>query len=189
MSIPLELTSHSLSIQDMETDQTVDGAMFQSLMKMDIREPDVLISETTHSTAEINMIPPPALQDGLVMSLPTNVSWPTQVMASEVNQPVKPTAMSHQPQDRTRHLDATLPTTSVKHVIRVMKDAPKTNQLPAQTARIQTQIQTTTNVTELIQIIQNVVHAKKVRAAANPNKKPVKVVHQSKNSLNVTLRL
>jgi len=44
-------------------------------------------------------------------------------------------------------------------------------------------------VTELIQIIQNVVHAKKVRAAANPNKKPVKAVHQSKNSLNVTLRL
>jgi len=139
----------------------VDGAMSQSPMKMDMKVPDVPISEMTHSTVVINMIPPPAPQDGLVMRLQANVLWPTQVMASEVNQPVKLTAMSHQPQDRTRHLDATLPTTSVKHVIRVMKDAPKTNQLPAQTARIQTQIQTTTNVTELIQIIQNVVHAKK----------------------------
>jgi len=162
--------------------------MFQSLMKTDIREPDVLISETTHSTAEINMIPPPAPQDGLVMSPPTNVLWPTQEMALEVNQPVKTTARV-QTHHQARHSDATPPTIFARHVKTVMKDALKTNQLLVQTARTQIQTQTTTSVTELTQIIQNVVHAKKERVAANPNKKPVKAAHQRKNFMNVTSRL
>jgi len=70
-------------------DLIVDGAMFQLLMKMDMKVPDVLTLEMTHGIVEINMILIPALQDGLVMRAQTNVLWLTQVMDSEVNQLAK----------------------------------------------------------------------------------------------------
>jgi len=108
-----------------------DGAMFQSLMKMDMRVPDVPILEMTHGTVEINMIPLPAHQDGLVMRPQTNALWPTQEMDSEVNQPVKTTAKDIH---KVIHTDATQPATSARNAKRMILDAMLIDQLHALTA-------------------------------------------------------
>jgi len=77
---------------DLVPDLTVDGAMYQSLMRMDMREPDALMLEMTHGIVVINMILLLAHQDGLVIKPLENVLWPTQEMVLEVNQLAKTTA-------------------------------------------------------------------------------------------------
>jgi len=174
----------------MEIDQTVDGAMFQSPMKMDMRVPDALMLEMTHGTVEINMIPLPAHQDGLVTRPLENVLWPTQEMDSEVSQLVKTTAKD-QAQDQVHtqtNTDAIPPAISAKHVRREILDAAQTDQPNAQTAR--TQIQPNSiNVTELMLTIQNVRPAQRVtQPDVCQEVKLVTVAHQSQIFSNVIQR-
>jgi len=176
-------------LQDMEKDLTVDGAMFQSLMKMDMRVLDVLMLEMTHGTVVINMIPPLAHQDGLVTKLLENVLWPTQVMDSEVNQHARITADHTQDQDPAQ--DQTPTDVILPHIpaINVKKEIPvviKIEMSLAATARTLIQLNSL-NVTELTQNNQNVSNALRIkRTDANQEVRPVTAVPQSQTFSNVT---
>jgi hypothetical protein len=170
-------------------DPTVDGAMFQSLMKMDMRVPSALMSEMTHGTVVINMIPLPARQDGLAIEHLTSVLWPTQEMDSEVNQPVKTTA-NHQDHTTKPNIDATLPVTNARNAKMEMKDVKQIEPKPAITARMaQTQLNSS-NATRPTQNNQNVICAQRVTQllVVHQEVQPVNHAHQNKNSLNVTKR-
>ena len=166
----------------------MDGAMFQSLMKMDMRVPSALMSEMTHGTVVINMIPLPARQDGLAIEHLTSVLWPTQEMDSEVNQPVKTTVKEdHQV---IPNIDATLPVTNARNAKKEMKDVNLIEPKPAITARMaQTQLNSS-NATRPTQNNQNVICAQRVTQllVVHQEVQPVNHAHQNKNSLNVTKR-
>jgi hypothetical protein len=154
-------------------DQTVDGAMFQLLTKMDMREPDVLMLEMTHGTVVINMIPLPAHQDGLVMRTLESALWPTQVTDSDQELPARTTAMLDQTHHQKTNLDAILPATNAKSATRMILDVHQIEPLNVPTAR--TQIQTNfTNVTEPTLRLQNVMHVKETKLKA-ANQEPVPV--------------
>ena len=84
---------------------TVVGAMFLLHMRMDILEPDALMSVTTHGTVEINMTLLLAAQDGLVMRKLENALWLTQEMALVASLHARTIANHNQDQI---HIDATL---------------------------------------------------------------------------------
>jgi len=172
-----------------EAIQTVVGAMFQSNTRMDQMEPDVLISRTNHGTVVINTIPPHALQDGLVMKQPTNVSWQSQEMDLEVKQLAKNIAVPLfliQP-----NIDAILLNTFASNVQMEMRDVTLIDLLHATIVRtqIQTQAKRSKSATRLIQNIQNALTAKKVKPVAKKEANAVNNVMKSKNSTNVIPRL
>jgi hypothetical protein len=154
-------------------DQTVDGAMFQLLTKMDMREPDVLMLEMTHGTVVINMIPLPAHQDGLVMRTLESALWPTQVTDSDRELPARTTAMDQSHHQKMTNLDAILPAINAKSATRMILDVHQTEPLNAPTARTQIQINFT-NVTGPTLRLQNVMHVKETKPKA-ANQEPVPV--------------
>jgi hypothetical protein len=172
-------------------DLIADGAMFQLPMKMDMRVPDVLMLEMIHGTVEINMIPPPAPQDGHVMLNQENVLWPTQVMDLDQSPLVKTTAnhiQDHQAQEMI-NTDAILPTILVINVRMVILDVTQIDQLHVAIARTQIQLNSS-NVTEPTQTTQNVNPAlKMILKVACHKVKPVTVAHQSHNFSSVIQRL
>jgi hypothetical protein len=85
-----------------------------------------------HGTVEINTIPLPAHQDGLVIPLLENVLWPIQEMDLEVNQLVKTSAF-HISQSLT-NIDAILQPTPATNAKRVILDVIMIDQSHAVTA-------------------------------------------------------
>jgi len=145
---------------DLVQDQTVDGAMYQSLMKMDMREPDVLMLEMTHGIVVINMILLLAHQDGLVIKPLENVLWPTQEMVLEVNQLAKTTAN----QEVKPSIDAIPQLVSAKNVKKEILDVTPIETLPVETANPnQDQLPRCSNATKLIQNNQHVMNAQRIR--------------------------
>jgi len=123
-------------------------------MRMEEREPDVLMLEMIHGTVEINMIPLLAHQDGLVINMPDNALWPTQEMDLEVNQPAK-TSANQTDQQEEIPIDATQLTIHAKLVKREILDVTQTEPLLVETVQMaQTQLKCS-NVTKLIQNNQN----------------------------------
>jgi hypothetical protein len=151
-------------------------------MKMDTRVLNALVSEMTHGTVVINMIPLLAPQDGLAIELKESALWPTQEMDSEVNQPVK-TIANHQDHTTKPHIDATLPVTNARSAKTEIPDANLIEAKPAITARMaQTQLNFS-NATRLTQNNQNVKCAQRVTQLLDVDQevKPVNHAHQSKN--------
>jgi hypothetical protein len=163
--------------------------MFQLLMKMDMRVLNALMSEMTHGTVVINMIPPPAHQDGLAIELLESALWPTQEMDSEVNQPVKTTA-NHQDHITKLNTDATLPATNARSAKKEILDANLIEAKPVITARMaQTQLNSS-DATRPTQNNQNVKCAQRVTQllVALKEVKPVNHVHQNRSFTNVMKR-
>jgi len=160
--------------------------MFQSSTKMERKVLDVLMLEMTHGTVEINSIPPPAPQDGLVMNLPTNVLWPSQETDSVQELPVNNTAATQDQIHTKTNIDAIplpIPATSARRVM--MKTAHQTEELLAITARTQIQL-SSSSVTELTKTTHNASHAQRtLPLVACPKLKPVTVALHHQNSWNV----
>jgi hypothetical protein len=167
----------------MVTDPIVDGAMCQSLMKMERREPDVLMLEMTHGIVVINMILLPVHQDGLVMRELVNALWQTQVMVLEVNQLV-PISANHM---ALILIDAILLLVSVKNVKLEILDVIKIETLHVETVYHQflQQVKNSSAI-KLIQNNQHVISAQRIsKMVVNHTVKPVLAVIQSKNFSNV----
>jgi hypothetical protein len=155
-------------------------------MKMDTRVPIVLMSEMTHGIVEINLIPLPAHQDGLVMRLLDNASSALQVRDSDPELPVKTTAIQfHQRKKITG--DAILLHTCVKNVAMILQAAQQTEELNALTARAQIPPKIFSNVIKLTQIIQSAKSAiaRTELLVAHNNLRPVNHVPQSQIFSNV----
>jgi len=137
----------------------------------------------THGIVVINMIPRPALQDGLVMKPVINVLWPIQVMDLDqellANNTAKLTHMT------TTNIDVMKLTGFVKSARKTLPIAIPTEELHVVT--VKTQIQTSSsNVTELTQRHQSVMLAQKVKlTVANQELVPVTVVLHHQISSNV----
>jgi hypothetical protein len=182
-----EIQAHHLMLEDL----TADGAMYQLPMKMDMRVPDVLMLEMTHGTVVINMIPLLAHQDGLVMKKLTNALWLTQVMDSEVNQPVTNSAKFQAPIKPT-DIDAILLPILAKNVRLVQTlVAIKIELLHAQLhAKMEMILLNSLNATKLTQINQNARNVKKDNHLdVKQEVRPVNNAHQSQNYSNVIKRL
>jgi len=137
----------------------------------------------THGIVVINMIPRPALQDGLVMKPVINVLWPIQVMDLDqellANNTAKLTHMT------TTNIDVMKLTGFVKSARKTLPIAIPIEELHVVT--VKTQIQTSSsNVTELTQRHQSVMLAQKVKlTVANQELVPVTVVLHHQISSNV----
>jgi hypothetical protein len=159
-------------------------------MKMDPREPDVPILRINHGTVVINMIPPHALQVGLVMSKKINASWLLQEMDLEVSQLANPIAKV-QYQSKP-HIDVIQQNTFAHNVKMVMKVATRIDPLHAITVRtqiLQTQARRNKSATRLIQNIQNASTAKMVKQVAKLVVNAVNNAMKSKSFTNVIPRL
>jgi hypothetical protein len=163
--------------------------MFQSLMKMDTRVLNALMSEMTHGTVVINMIPLLAPQDGLAIELKESALWPTQEMDSEVNQPVK-TIAKDQDHTEVTNIDATLPVTNARSAKTEILDANLIEAKPAITARMAQTQPNFSNATRLTQNNQNVKCAQRVTQLLDVDQevKPVNNAHHRKNFSNVMKR-
>lgn len=188
------MSLHQL-FQDNLEEQTADGAMFQFHMKMDVQVLDVLMLEMIHGIVEINMIPLPAHQDGLVIHHPENVLWLIQEMDLEVNQLVKITVldMDHtQVQDHMMiPIDAILQLVSVRNALMpLIQDVDQIDLLNATTVNLHHQIQLINiNATKLMKLIQNVRNVQMTNKKDAIHKlKFAKVAIQSKNFSNVIQR-
>jgi hypothetical protein len=115
-------------------DQTVDGAMFLSHMRMDMREQDALTSVMTHGTVVINMILLLAVQVGLVIPQLENVLWPIQEMDLVANPLVKTIANHNQDQI---HIDVMLQAIHVIHVNLLTQDVAQIEHQNVKTVKIQ----------------------------------------------------
>jgi len=115
-------------------DQTVDGAMFLSHMRMDMREQDALTSVMTHGTVVINMILLLAVQVGLVILQLENVLWPIQEMDLVANPLVKTIANHNQDQI---HIDVMLQAIHVIHVNLLTQDVAQIEHQNVKTVKIQ----------------------------------------------------
>ena len=135
------------------------------------------------------MIPLHAPQDGLVMRRVENALWPTQVMDSEVNQPVKTTA-NHMAQlmMNTDAMQLVIPAKNVKMAI---LDAHKI-ELPhvptAKMAQIQPNFSDATRLTQINQCVKNARKVERTPLVACQEVKPVAAAHQSQNFSNVMRR-
>lgn len=164
---------------------TVVGAMFLLHMRMDILEPDALMSVTTHGTVEINMILLLAAQDGLVMKKLENALWPTQEMALVASQHARTIANQYQDQI---HIDATLNYMYVKLAKQVIQDVAQIEQLNAETAKIQT-LQAQLNSVNVIRPILKPHNAKlalRVKRDVQQGQSLVRIAIQNKIFMNVT---
>ena len=135
------------------------------------------------------MIPLHAPQDGLVMRRVENALWLTQVMDSEVNQPVKTTA-SHMAQ-LMMNTDAIVPAMNAKNVNKVILDAHKIDLQHAQTAKmaqIQPNFSDATRLTQTNQCVKNARKEERTPPVACQEVKPVAAAHQSQNFSNVIRR-
>jgi len=161
-------------------------------MLMERKVPDVPMLEMTHGTVEINMIPPLAHQDGLVMKHPENVLWLTQEMDLEVNQLAKITAtldQTHQAQDMMTNTDAIQPAILVINVRKETLDAALIDQALVLTVKIQIH----PNFSDAIRPTQNNQNAKNAKReiqllVACKELRPAIAAHQNKNYLNVMKR-
>jgi hypothetical protein len=186
------LLLHSLTQENTE-DQTVDGAMSQSNMKMDIKVPDALTLEMIHGTVEINMIPLPAHQDGLVILHQENALWPIQEMDLEVNQLVKITAlhMDHiQVHPVQILIDAILQLVYARNVkIRLIQGVAQTDLLNATIVPHNQITRVSSNAIRLTQQIQNARNAHlTLQRDVMSNLKLAKAATHHKNYSNVIQR-
>jgi hypothetical protein len=158
-------------------------------MKMERKVLDALMLEMTHGTVEINSIPPPAPQDGLVMKLPTNVLWPSQEMDLVQELPANNTAatdQTHQEETNINVIPLPIPVISARRVMTQI--AQQTEELPAITARTQIQL-SSSSVTELTKTTHNANHAQRtLPLVACPKVKPVTVALHHQNLWNVIQR-